>query len=441
LELQVEYASWQHEAKRIEGLMISPSPEVNPAAKREVQVHDERAQKLEDEALEVDYKLRNAQTDLDDAQAEHERCEQLFKEKEAELKQQQETTRQKAVTFKELLQQRKETDQKEGECEALQLDIRKYRDELETLKSASQTLASPKVQKLGRRAISNEVLRQTPQLPETPAVASSLWAVRTAASTKHGRSSLLSQFLVQDRDADGLVTLQEMAKALDAMGCQLGMDDVKLIAEILPAVGGDDRIRWLDFLVVLDRLSGCTTHKPWRPSTIKSDELPDVRALRAACLKVGMTVEDLRRRIQSAASVPTQQQVDALFVQKLQMNQHAANAWGQFWRVHETRGVLLRLPFSEAAPSEESYRSWLTRCRDAVREYRGELDGTAGGLASGAFTCTSADMVMEEFQFKLTTPDVLGAVLSDEDIDDLGLLASIEPNMIDGKMILQLADT
>ncbi|CAE7252360.1 unnamed protein product [Symbiodinium natans] len=69
IELQIEYVSWKQEASRLESLLSEPSPEANPAAKQEVDVHQQRLEKLKEALTAAQSKREQVAEELQDMQA------------------------------------------------------------------------------------------------------------------------------------------------------------------------------------------------------------------------------------------------------------------------------------------------------------------------------------------------------------------------------------
>jgi len=198
IELQVEYASWTHETKRIEGLLLEPSVELNDAARREVEVHERRAENLEADLDKAEERRKELEAELVDVEADHASWLQQYKDKEKELKNQQDDTRDMAINFKQMLEERKQVEKLQNEIESMSLTKKKYEEEIKAVRSenSAATPASTRsaaTTSLGRRAISKEAMHSAPPAPITPAVASSLYAVRAAAALRSGSESLPAQ--------------------------------------------------------------------------------------------------------------------------------------------------------------------------------------------------------------------------------------------------------
>merc|ERR1712176_1014295 len=114
-----------------------------------------------------------------------------------------------AISFKEVLKERKHVEELEDQIEQMTFDMNKQKEIADSEKSS---------QLLGRRAISSTVLHQSPLAESTPGSASNLAAVRAAAAKQSGRASLPAQMLAADTDEDGLLSLAELARALSAIG-------------------------------------------------------------------------------------------------------------------------------------------------------------------------------------------------------------------------------
>merc|ERR1712050_13607 len=106
------------------------------------------------------------------------------------------------------------------------------------------------------------------------------------------------------------------------------------------------------------------------------------------------------------------EQAEALFKETLGLSPADADAWMQAWVDHGPSGLLLRLPLSEATMPEAAFDAWQCRCSDAVRAHKRELvDG---------FAIWKGEKLTFE-NFRMVMQDVVGAELSEEDIEDLTL--------------------
>merc|ERR1740123_2077237 len=101
-------------------------------------------------------------------------------------------------------------------------------------------------------------------------------------------------------------------------------------------------IRWLDLIVALDRLGGMTG-----PPAPAVPELPAMRPFRAACLRSGITQQELRCRLLEATS---HARAKALF-ERLGLGAPEAESWLSAWTWHGANGLAHLLPLNEIARS------------------------------------------------------------------------------------------
>mmetsp|Transcript_11853 Transcript_11853/g.26276 ORF Transcript_11853/g.26276 Transcript_11853/m.26276 type:complete len:584 (-) Transcript_11853:36-1787(-) len=432
IELQVEYASWQHEARRLSVLLQEASPGTSEAAQCEVEIHQKRADKLEESLqkageMEAEVKaelsrLREDQTDLED---QHTECEE-------ELTREQDATRELAMSFKELLQKRKQVEALQEEIDDMALRKRQYEEELAA--SAGADASGAERRALGRASVSQAVLLG-PLPSASPTEAASLWTLRRAFARCSGPDSLFAQLLRRDEDLDGLVSSRQLAEALGTSGISEAPDEAAAAwlgrLPMSPAAGSGDSdrsggaagaARCLDLLVALDRLGGLTGPSP--PAEGPAP-LPDLRPLRAACLRLGLGREELRQRLQAGG------QAEAFFG-GLGLEPAVRAAWVRAWRERGgADGLLLRLPLSEVAPSDGERRAWFSRCSSAVHAHLQELEPS--------FATWRADLVVSEEQCRMVCNDVMPVELSQDDVDDLALWAG-GGGEVDGRKVLKLAE-
>eukprot|EP00929_Paragymnodinium_shiwhaense_P073204 TRINITY_DN37248_c0_g1_i1.p1 TRINITY_DN37248_c0_g1~~TRINITY_DN37248_c0_g1_i1.p1 ORF type:complete len:617 (+),score=196.86 TRINITY_DN37248_c0_g1_i1:113-1963(+) len=433
IELQIEYASWTHETKRLDGLLADPEGE---AARREVEAQKQRVDDLEAQLDGAEERRSAVESELAEVEADHGVSLQVFKEKEKDLRAQQESTKDLAVNFKQMLQERKHVEHLQQEIESMELTRSQYEQELADISSGTEQLlaiSQPPLPPLGRRAISQVALHEPLQTDHRPATASSFNTVRSAAARRVGASSLLASLAAEDRDADGLLSIDELAAALAKTGAMLPREQVEALAAQCPTFRFDPegRVRWLDFLVVLDRGSGMSAIMP--PS---QPELPNTRPLRAACLRTGLGVEDLKAKMLKCSRAT---ELEAVLAQELKMSSSAVAAFVTAWQQHGgSRGLLLALPLAEAAPLTAAARdAWLARCVTVCRAHRRELDES--------FTVWRSDMLLTERQFMMVCSDVMPE-LPEEDLDDLALFAGggedgDHVETVDAKELLRLCDS
>lgn len=425
IELQVEFASWQHEVMRLDNLLREPSSDVNDAAKREIEIHEQRANKLENNLAAAEAARANVLDELSRTEADHKKWTQEYNECETRLAEQQDITRKSAMDLKELLQQRKEKEQLQDELEALELDKQRYEEELSQLDPGmleeEQTECSP------RCSVSWAALHGPLRQPSSDSL-TRLRAFHRAAEQRSGQDALFWHLLAQDQDSDGLVSKAELSQGLCAAGCPFPPDEVvALLLDHLPQHDSDNgpRVHWLDVVIILERL-----WKLLKPP-LSHAILPDLRPLRSACFQKSVSSESLHQQI---SNICTPAQAEKVF-HEIGLNDEQVERWVHMWQVHGSLGLLLRLPMSEAAQSESARQAWLCRCSDAIRIHKNEI--------MEAFTVWRPDMQLTEKQCVLVCNDLLGVELSEEDVDDLVLFAgggSGGEGEVDGAMILRLAE-
>merc|ERR1719282_1118369 len=83
--------------------------------------------------------------------------------------------------------------------------------------------------------------------------------------------------------------------------------------------------------------------------------MPELRPLRAACLKGHCSSEDLRQRI---SNLVTRDDAKACFT-GLGLDAADANEWVDAWCNFGTAGLRARLPLSEATMPKEILEAWL----------------------------------------------------------------------------------
>lgn len=427
IELQVEYATWQHEAKRLDSLLEEPSPEVNPAARQEIDVHEERVRQLEAELADAGERRTKVADELADMETDHATQRSEYKDQEKEFERQQELTRDVAIAFKNVLQKRKQVDQLQGEIEEMELDIKRCEEELQGAaeKAALHACpASPSATPLGRASVSQAAC--SGPLPTSRSHAASLLsALRHGAASRAGDGSVFAEFLRRDTDRDGILSNRELAECLAVFGISTSdysPQELQALLALAPAeLGSTTALRWLDLLVILDRSSASQV----------TARLPPVGPLRAACLRLELFAEDFGPRLCAAVTRP---QVEAFF-DGLGLDASSVSAWVQAWEAYGADGLLLRLPVSDVAMRQAEFDAWLARCIEAITTHRRE------SMFKEAMQTWSADMLLKEEQFRMICGDVLGLELSLADIEDLGSYMSRgNEGLIDGDAVLRLAE-
>merc|ERR1740123_42445 len=189
-------------------------------------------------------------------------------------------------------------------------------------------------------------------------------------------------------------------------------------------------IRWLDLIVALDRLGGMTG-----PPAPTVPELPAMRPFRAACLRSGVTDQELRSRL---LEVTSHARAKALF-ERLGLGVSEAESWLTAWIWHGATGLAQLLPLSELARSAEGIegqRAWRDRCAGFVQAQRADLQA--------ALEAQAANLHVAEPLFRSIVEELAGTRLSRNDVEDLALFATIDEGLgdalvVDASRILALA--
>lgn len=435
IELQVEFATWQHEANRLDSLLHESSPEANNVARQEIEVHERRVGQLEDQLAAAGEKNTKVAADLEEMEGDHGGWLQQYEEKEKELKRQQDVTRELAIAFKKVLQERAQVEKLQEEIDEMNLANKRFDDESESSspQAAKQSSASPAkvpaTPSLGRTSVT-QAARSRDLLDKADRTARTvLPALRRAAASRAGESSLFAEFLQRDTDNDGLLSMDELAEAMAAV--DLGNctpEDLSSLRDLAPATsssaqagaGGAGGVRWLDLLVLLDRSA---TTAPLPPA------LPSVAPLRAACLRSELDAEEFRRGLCESTG---RQQAEAFF-SGLGLETSVTEMWVAAWETYGPDGLLLRLPMGDVAICQADFDAWFARCVDAVRLHRKDL--------VDSFQVWRQDMLLQQEQFNTVCLDVLGLQLSQDDIGDLALFVSGgSGGPIDGGAVLKIEE-
>jgi len=439
IELQVEYASWQHEAERLGSLLEEPSVELSDVAKQEVDVMREYVDELQMALKVAQKKKEEVQAELVEVEVQHKEAERQHRVRQEELTQEQDATRKVASEFKEQLLQRKSMEQMEDEIDQMELELRRCDDEIRRFRQLAEDGDS---QRLPRTAVSEDALEGKPLASVPKEALECLWCLRRAEGELWGQDSLLVRLLKQDLDADGLLDAAQLSVALQGTACPLSAAEAANLIQALPKCvaplfSGVRSIRWLDLLVLLERLPGGAG----APAVSAPASLPAVRPLRAACLRSKISREEVRERLQAATS--RSQAVEAFL--HFGLEERLAGVWANFWQAYGPTQLMLQLPYGEVAPTADGRKAWFHRCKDAVDAHRAELEQAFGDNppATGKQLNLWTDYKLTEEQFKLVCNDILATKLLSTDIHDLYLLlceGRAGDGIIDCRAVLQLAD-
>lgn len=428
MELQVEYASWQHELQRLESILQDP---LGAAARQELDVNLERVTKLEARFTELQGKLQTLNADLSTARDEHAAAEGEATYQQGIVTEQQEAVSAQAEHCKELMLQRREVEHIEQEIEQLKVESRMLTTQLEetdahiTEEEAARESTSASIH---RAVMSSAYLGPLPDLPTPSAPVWALWRTLAAGGSSTD-PALLSLLLTNDGDLTGGLSKLDLAFSLKlaAQSCHLAQDAALACSSLTSPVDeatssspGQGDVRWLDWLVTFDRIADLPMSSPLPPP------LPERRPLRRACLRARCSAEDLRQRLSSITSL---QAAQACF-SGLGLDGESLAAWVEVWQHFGTAGLLARLPLGEVAAGREALEAWLQRCAEAVQEEQQDL--------RDALTEVEDPRRLPEADFCTLFQTFLTARLSRDDAEDLALLASDEDGFVDGEAFLRI---
>lgn len=447
IELQVEYVSWKHESRRLDALLrpdVVDGEDDTTAAAVDCDVHRDQVEKLKAELASHERLRAKVQEDLLNIEEDHKHWKANCDEKEDTLNGEKDMTREVAMDAKDLLQKVKLAEQLQTEIDSMRLIRRKHEQELKAIADGEKQLtqiAAVTQLKPGYCLVSAAAMHG--ELPGSEPMQNCILSMRRAAARcRNAESSLFEQLRLHDKDCDGLLDHAELHAAICAWD-ECPMEPAAAVSILLCLLDEDLRqspVSWLDLLACLDRYdasSGSPTSTPSSPSrTMQVAELhmlPPIWPLRAACLRLGVSSEELEERLQSLTSANDAQN---LFY-SLGLSPTAAASWLESWQLLGSCRLLLQLPLNEAALQADAYPAWCARCIDAVQRYRKELEDS--------FKVWRHDSLMSESQFTMVCSDVCGLYLSPNDIRDLALLAGGDPESerasVDGRFVLSLSNT
>jgi len=417
IELQIEYVSWKQEASRLESLMSEPSPEANPVARQEIDVHSRRLDQLKQDLAAAQRKRQQVKDELQDMQEEHADCQRHFQEKKDALTREQEATRDIAVSFKQMLQDRKEAERLQAEIEEMAAARKQHEQELAVL--------------LRHQAAEDAKSTQSPTGASPPVLTREMeqgLMFLKKALRREATPSLSESLRSADHDEDGQVTMAEIEEAMTKwQGCPIDSAEAAMIVFALCNKAGQaaERIRWP---MVLDTLQRGGSELAMQSQV----QLPPLRPLRWACLRSRMASEELSRQIQAISSFP---EARLLFGGSLALADADVAGWVEAWQHLGSKELHARIPLEQAAMSHAALSAWSGRVRAAVAQHREEL--------SKSFAVWRADMQLTQEQFRLICSRELEHDLSSEDVEDL-LLFSLpsfpvddHQEVIDGSSLLQ----
>eukprot|EP00439_Symbiodinium_sp_Y106_P015977 s1436_g2.t1 len=348
---------------------------------------------------------------------EHADCQRHFQEKKDALTREQEATRDIAVSFKQMLQDRKEAERLQAEIEEMAAARKQHEQELAVL--------------LRHQAAEDAKSTQSPTGASPPVLTREMeqgLMFLKKALRREATPSLSESLRSADHDEDGQVTMAEIEEAMTKwQGCPIDSAEAAMIVFALCNKAGQaaERIRWP---MVLDTLQRGGSELAMQSQV----QLPPLRPLRWACLRSRMASEELSRQIQAISSFP---EARLLFGGSLALADADVAGWVEAWQHLGSKELHARIPLEQAAMSHAALSAWSGRVRAAVAQHREEL--------SKSFAVWRADMQLTQEQFRLICSRELEHDLSSEDVEDL-LLFSLpsfpvddHQEVIDGSSLLQ----
>eukprot|EP00931_Biecheleriopsis_adriatica_P048659 TRINITY_DN28128_c0_g1_i1.p1 TRINITY_DN28128_c0_g1~~TRINITY_DN28128_c0_g1_i1.p1 ORF type:complete len:639 (-),score=144.52 TRINITY_DN28128_c0_g1_i1:86-2002(-) len=433
IELQVEMASWQHETKRLEHLLEDKSLDT-PVAQSEVKAHEELILKLEAELAAQNDIHSTRKDELKDLEEDHAEWESYYKEKAKNFEREKSLTLELAQSQKKRLQKLKEAEKFQDEAEYMIITKRKNEKEMMALEEGQSVLAGLSSQQsdgLEHCLVFRAPLEDTPLQLCAEMHPLLLPALRRAVYSQGSKpsDSLYHSLRESDKDCDGLLSGDELQKALGAWSlCPSQPSEACAVLRTLLPEEAKDKIRWLDLLAALDLLPAP------QATPLPAFDAKKLWPMRAACLRHGIGSEELRQQI---ASVRSWQEMQGLCTSALGLNDSFAADLVHTWQQHGSHGFLFNLPLNEVTKPAAAIAAWSARCISAVQKHKEEL--------RESFTWMQADMLLSEANFRMMCNDIMGVLLSEEDIADLALVAGGDPTAhhatVHGSWVLELATT
>lgn len=293
-----------------------------------------------------------------------------------------------------------------------------------------------------------------------------------------GGLDLFGRLLSADTDGDGLLSPEELAGVLASPGVSLDAEDFCLdstaagedwsvllerMIQGTPGLAGRQaststeqdaaapviRCRWLDLLILFDRLATWSANggaeetpgqgsgspsAPLEPAGMGSAEggglvSRDLLArLRARCLRCGIHAEDLKENLANLHSV---KDVRAFFGAVVGLGEADVDSFAHLFEQAGPRGMLLRVPLSEAGLPSSKKQALLRKFATASRDRKEEL-------WEGFGIWGSPERLTSE-QFRTVCLDVLAQDLTPREVEDLKELYLFPSGeeVIDGKKVLE----
>ncbi|CAE8619125.1 unnamed protein product, partial [Polarella glacialis] len=343
------------------------------------------------ELAEVERKRDSLAEDLGSMVDDHSSSKSLYTEKQVTLSRQQDETRDLAIEFKQLLQERKKAETIEDEVAQMEITKTRHVSELRSLSQSLQTAAElakkrdqlsaePVASPAEPRSTIREAVLQS-DLSPVPAgfLSNHLWWFRRSAANCGENGSLFARLNAADKDNDGVISRPELLAAMEDWGsCPVPPEQaVSALLAILPSRCASTKssypsrselessIHWLEVLVALERLGSATSSSS--KAAPPKVSLPEIRPLRAATLRSGRSSEELKGQLSAASTLV---HVQDLFG-GLGLTSAVAAKWVEAWQCGSgPDGLLLQLPLSEAAMTANSLAAWRARCVGAVRAHK-----------------------------------------------------------------------
>jgi len=430
IEMQIEYATWQHEARRLSGLLSAPEGEL---AETEARAHERRVEELQHRVQKEQQKLAEVQGFFQEAKLKQDAAQQDYETTRSRLEQTQGLIRDVANTYSEMLLKRREVDDAEDALNELRVQNERVTEDCDACLSRKQELDAVVATETSNShlAVSDAVLHGSAMESTAPVGAS--WALRQAllrGSTSAGGANTCLLAQLRAMGSSGLVPRRDLTMAVQCAATRASpaaTEACEALASLLPEEAPGSGVRWLEWLLALDRMGAGTTHSTsMLPGpAAAAPNLPALRPLRAACLKVRCTAEELRTRLSQASS---SEQAEHCF-KSLGMDLPDINDWVAAWRQHGPHGFLSTLPLHSAAMPKAEQDAWLARCAFAVKKEKDQLHEAFSEAPQGQFS---------ESQFVTCCREFLAAELSLDDVEDLALMSAGADGLVDCTAFLKL---
>jgi len=408
IELQVEFASWQHETARLTNLLAQLPSNVA----QEHEAGKRRVRQLEEKLRATEAQRAKLVAEAVDIEAETLRLQEQVRERNGLLTRDRGTTQVLADDLDHMIQRRKEAETLQSNMEELRTKTCLYQEAV-TGAPADESVPLP------RQGVSTSALRG-----EASASFVELLLLSQVASTNEG--SLFAHFLLVDQDRDGLLSSRDLSQAFGAHVAVSSREATEFIRKCPTGTqsteDGEWRIRWLDLLVLLDRFGSK------RVSPVSSGALPAVSLLRCACLRAQIG----RRQFQQSlldANTPAQARS---WLRGVGVDENGLEQWTAALCAHGPAGLLIRLPMADVALAKDSLVSWRSRCIQALKLHQDDL--------TESFRTWGEDSQVSHNQFREVCVSVFGKELSVHDVEDLLLVCGDQQSLVRGDALLAFSD-